>query len=612
MLALPAPGDADKDPVVLCGICLRSRRLEPAGRAFHAEHEKPKLEAKRRPAQARKEADSDEEATPSDSWRKKQKKEGTGRSALKLSALLTGEDLYKLLEVSETSSTEQIKKQYRKMALQHHPDKQGADTEEKTPGLSEKDQHFIKIQEAYEILSDQTKRRQYDSTLDFDDDIPDEVDEHLGFYETFGPVFRRNARWSTRFPVPEVGDDQTDMSKVHKFYNFWLSFDSWRDFSMHDEYNLDDAEFREERRWMERQNQKVRKKYVEAERKRIMRLAETAEKYDPRIRAEREERERKKREEKEKRARAKQEEAEAKQRQEEEKRKKAEQEAAEQAEKERLQREQRKQDKQVAKTLRQRFKRSVQEKCNLEPLELEDLQEFCLALEAERLQELCESLEGKPAGKQSDAFVREELAEAKRRRAEEQAREERQRQEARKREHKVADVKESVPWSTEELGLLAKGLQKFPGGMGGRWSLITKFLTDNGHERTEKEVVDKTKELSEGQSLRSMGSKMAQENTFQAPKAKAKAKVQQQEVAQPEAAKSAVNGTSDKAEGKDDSSEWTPDQQQALEKALQRHPASLDKNERWKLIAADVAGKTKSQCVERFKFLREQLSKAKG
>eukprot|EP00913_Durusdinium_trenchii_P032497 g30423.t1 len=168
--------------------------------------------------------------------RNKKKKDGTGRSALKLSALLTGEDLYKLLEVSETSSVEQIKKQYRKLALQHHPDKQGGDAgEEKASGLSEKDfgwskheaartllpnpwedQHFIKIQEAYEVLSDQSKRRQYDSTLDFDDSVPDEVDEQLGFYETFAPVFRKNARWSTRFPVPELGDEKTEMTKVHK------------------------------------------------------------------------------------------------------------------------------------------------------------------------------------------------------------------------------------------------------------------------------------------------------------------------------------------------------------------------------------------------------------
>lgn len=68
------------------------------------------------------------------------------------------------------------------------------------------------------MLSDQGKRRQYDSTLDFDDDVPDEVDETLGFYETFAPVFRRNARWSTRFPVPELGDEKMDMVKVHKAF----------------------------------------------------------------------------------------------------------------------------------------------------------------------------------------------------------------------------------------------------------------------------------------------------------------------------------------------------------------------------------------------------------
>ena len=37
---------------------------------------------------------------------RKKKKDGTGKSALKLSVLLQGEDLYKLLEVSETSSVE--------------------------------------------------------------------------------------------------------------------------------------------------------------------------------------------------------------------------------------------------------------------------------------------------------------------------------------------------------------------------------------------------------------------------------------------------------------------------------------------------------------------------
>lgn len=146
--------------------------------------------------------------------------------------------------------------------------------------------------------------------------------------------------------------------------------------------------------------------------------------------------------------------------------------------------------------------------------------------------------------------------------------------------------------------------------MGGRWSLITKMLNDSGYPRAEKEVVEKTKELSEGQSLRSMGSKLASD--FQAPKAKAKPKAAPLQAEAEDSKTAARSATSAEKSEPSKDVEWTAEQQQALEKALQRHPASLDKNERWKLIAAEVPGKTKAQCVERFKFLREQLSKAKN
>lgn len=63
------------------------------------------------------------------------------------------------------------------------------------------------------------------------------------------------------------------------------------------------------------------------------------------------------------------------------------------------------------------------------------------------------------------------------------------------------------------------------------------------------------------------------------------------------------------AAAEDPAMEWSAEQQTALEGALQRHPATLDKNERWRLIAKDVRGKTKSQCVERFKYLRELIKK---
>jgi len=631
LLALPAPSsDDDGAPLVVCGIDLRRRRLEAAGRAFHEAHERPALQAKQggRRKPAAREASDDEaeaEAPAQAAWKRKRKEAGEKHGALKLSPHLEGRDLYKLLEVSEGSSAEHIKKQYRKLVLQHHPDKHGgseggkaaAGPAEQT-GLSERDMHFVRIQEAYEVLSDEGKRRQYDSSLDFDDSTPDEVDASAGgFYATFAPVFLRNSRWSTRHPVPELGDGATALERVHRFYDFWYNFDSWRDFSMHDEYSLEDAEFREERRWMDRQNQKIRKEYLGNERRRILKLVETAERLDPRIRAEKEEREARKREEKERRFRAKQQEEDAKRQQAEERKRREEREQAEREEKERLEREQRKQDKQVSKALRQRLKKSIQSKCSLGKAEMEELQEFCLGLDAGALEGLSERLEAMKKASEAESLVREELGKWQKRRAEEKEEQDRQRQEARKLEEQRANEAKGAaaaaaagaPWSAEELGLLAKGLQKFPGGLGGRWAQIAGLLRGGGFPRTEQEVVAKTKELSEGQSLRSMGARLATENSFQGPRAKAAAA---QAAAEKPAPPPEAPGSGGGEKAAANAAEWTAEQQKALESALQRHPASVDKNERWRLIAEDVPGKSKAQCVERFKFLREQLTKKPG
>ena len=61
------------------------------------------------------------------------------------------EDLYKLLNVDQNASYEDIKKQYKILALKHHPDKNNGD-----------DVHFKKLQEAYNILSNEEKRHEYD------------------------------------------------------------------------------------------------------------------------------------------------------------------------------------------------------------------------------------------------------------------------------------------------------------------------------------------------------------------------------------------------------------------------------------------------------------------
>lgn len=63
-------------------------------------------------------------------------------------------DYYEILEVSRTSDKESIKKAYRKMALKYHPDR--------NPDDKEAEEQFKRINEAYEVLSDDSKRQIYD------------------------------------------------------------------------------------------------------------------------------------------------------------------------------------------------------------------------------------------------------------------------------------------------------------------------------------------------------------------------------------------------------------------------------------------------------------------
>src|SRR3954468_20757836 len=63
-------------------------------------------------------------------------------------------DFYEILGVGKTASAEEIKKAYRKVAMQFHPDR--------NPGDKVAEEKFKEAAEAYEILSDADKRAQYD------------------------------------------------------------------------------------------------------------------------------------------------------------------------------------------------------------------------------------------------------------------------------------------------------------------------------------------------------------------------------------------------------------------------------------------------------------------
>ena len=66
----------------------------------------------------------------------------------------TKRDYYEILGVGKSATPEEIKKAYRKVAIQYHPDK--------NPDNKEAEEKFKEAAEAYEVLSDTDKRAKYD------------------------------------------------------------------------------------------------------------------------------------------------------------------------------------------------------------------------------------------------------------------------------------------------------------------------------------------------------------------------------------------------------------------------------------------------------------------
>jgi DnaJ family protein C protein 3 len=102
-----------------------------------------------------------------------QAREGLGR-AQRLLKMSKRKDYYKILGVARTATDRDIKKSFRKLALQWHPDKHPVDKKDEVEKM------FRDISEANEVLSDPVKKQKYDNGEDLEEQ-PQQQGNPFGF-----------------------------------------------------------------------------------------------------------------------------------------------------------------------------------------------------------------------------------------------------------------------------------------------------------------------------------------------------------------------------------------------------------------------------------------------
>merc|ERR1712088_129717 len=484
------------------------------------------------------------------------------------------QDHYRVLGLSKlrmAATDDQIKKAHRFKVLKHHPDKRKAAGEE----VQEGDDYFSCITKALDVLGNPQTRRAFDSVdPTFDDDVPDALkkEKQDNFFQVFGPKFEQNSRWSTINPVPQLGDNASSREQVDRFYSFWFEFSSWREYSYLDEEDKEKAGDKWERREIEKINKAQRKEKKAEETKRIRKLVDNAYNSDPRI------------------ARFRKEEMEEKAAK---KKAKADQAKARREEEERLRREA------EAEEERQKEAKEDDEKVS----HLLEMEKMCEVYDTAQLAALVERLSSN-IGSARQIFIREiEVLNGTMddmRKAEAESTE--------KSEAGLGSSKGGVEWGTEELQILIKAVKLFPAGTNQRWDVVTEFINQhNGGVavRGVKETISKAKELQGSNfatsSLLEEVNKLAYENLQKGQKKEVLERCAEEskgtERTDNVAEQAGLNPTA-----------WTPDEQKLLEQALKTYDSKTP--ERWERISEAVPGRSKKDCMKRYKELAE-IVKAK-
>ncbi|RAH48374.1 putative C2H2 finger domain protein [Aspergillus brunneoviolaceus CBS 621.78] len=226
---------------------------------------------------------------------------------------------YELLQVARDASGEEIKKAYRKKALELHPDKNFGNVENAT-------KLFAEVQAAYEVLSDPQERAWYDShqeaILGQDGNFEDVrlsnntkittagdifglfsqfsprmefSDSPEGFYGGLREIFSRLAleeELSTsgegtntaKYPTFGHRDDGYE-EVVRPFYVAWSGFSTTKTFAWKDRYRYSEAPDRRVRRLMEKENKRLREDGVREFNDAVRSLVAFVKKRDPRYKS---------------------------------------------------------------------------------------------------------------------------------------------------------------------------------------------------------------------------------------------------------------------------------------------------------------------------------------
>lgn len=429
---------------------------------------------------------------------------------------------------------------------------------------------------------------------------------------------------NTCLPIFILGDDKATRDHVENFYNFWYSFESWREYSYLDEEDKDKGQDRDERRWIEKQNRSIRVKRKKEEMTRIRALVDLAYNNDPRI-------VRIKNEEKEKKQaakRARMSVAQAQKAEEERVLKEAQlaKERAEQAEQKRI--EQIRIEKEVQKKALKKERKNLRDTAkehnyfstsDKEKLKnMEGVEKICEMLKLLELQSFNKELASGGRNtfikmlKETDEKLEEErraLFGVNKTVAAAQAAQD-------KKDSAIKPVDRASMWSPENMQVLIKAVNLFPAGTVQRWEVIANYLNQHctnleNRKFAAREVLNKAKDLQNSDFTKNSLKKQANENAFVSfEKSKKDLKIvdkadisvndEPNSTEKPKQNGVKENGKSDEIASTDKSS-WSKDEQALLEQAMKTYPVSTP--DRWERIAECIPNRTKKDCLRRVKEL---------